>query len=178
MAEGVSRERLVSASGNRELQFPPAKHSLGNWQLATGNWLLIFMIEITTDRSRMDVDTIHRYLSEESYWAAGIPRDVVQRSIESSLCFGAFDDGAQVGFARVITDFATFAYLADVFVLPSHRGRGISKQILEAVLSHPDLRGLRRWHLVTRDAHGLYAQYGFAPLDAPERHMGKVAKKG
>ena len=134
------------------------------------------MIEITTDRARMDVDAIHRFLSEESYWAKGIPRDLVERSIEHSLCFGAFDEGAQVGFARVITDFATFAYLADVFVLASHRGRGVSKRIMEAVTSHPDLRGLRRWHLVTRDAHALYTQFGFAALDAPGRHMARVAR--
>ena len=130
------------------------------------------MIEITADRARMDVDAIHRYLSEESYWAKDIPRERVERSIANSLCVGAFDGDAQVGFTRVITDYATFAYLADVYVLPSHRGRGISKEILSAVMHHPELQGLRRWHLVTRDAHGLYAQFGFAPLDAPERHMG------
>ena len=134
----------------------------------------IEMIEIRTDG--MDIDTIHRYLSEESYWAKGIPRDVCERAIASSLCFGAFDGGMQVGFARAVTDYATFAYLADVFVLPSHRGRGISKQILQAVMTHPGLQGLRRWHLVTRDAHSLYAQFGFAPLDAPERHMAIVVK--
>ncbi len=134
------------------------------------------MIEISTDRARMDVAAIHRYLSEESYWAKGIPREVVERAIAHSLCVGAFDGDVQVGFTRVITDYATFAYLADVFVMPSHRGQGISKQIMSAVLSHPDLHGLRRWHLVTRDAHGLYARFGFAPLDAPERHMGMMVR--
>jgi GNAT superfamily N-acetyltransferase len=134
------------------------------------------MMEISNDRARMDVDVIHRYLSEESYWAKGIPREVVERSIEHSLCFGAFDNGAQVGFTRVITDYATFAYVADVFVLASHRGRRIGKRIMEAVLAHPELRGLRRWHLVTRDAHGLYVQFGFTPLDAPERHMMMVVR--
>ena len=134
------------------------------------------MIEISTDRARMDVDAIHRYLSEESYWAKGIPRDRFERAIANSLCFGAFDGGAQVGFTRVITDYATFAYVADVFVLPSHRGRGISKQIMAAVMAHPELQGLRRWMLVTRDAHGLYAQFGFAPLDAPERIMMKLVR--
>ncbi len=124
----------------------------------------------------MDVEAIHRFLSEESYWAKGIAREVVQRSIEHSLCFGAFDAAAQVGFARVITDYATFAYLADVYVLPSHRGRGIAKQIMRAVRSHPELQGLRRWHLVTRDAHALYAQFGFAPLETPERHMAITRK--
>lgn len=128
-------------------------------------------VTISTDRTRMDVDVIHRYLSEESYWAKGIPRELVERSIAHSLCFGAFDGEAQVGFARAITDYATFAYLADVFVLPSHRGRGIAKELMRAVREHPELQSLRRWHLVTRDAHALYAQFGFAPLDAPERHM-------
>lgn len=126
---------------------------------------------IVTDRERMDVTMIHRYLSEESYWARGIPRQLVERSIANSLCFGAFDGQAQVGFARVVTDYATFGYLADVFVLPSHRGRGVSKELLRAVMSHPDLQPLRRWHLVTRDAHALYSRFGFAPLDVPERHM-------
>ena len=126
---------------------------------------------ISTDRERMDVEVIHRYLSEESYWAKGIPRELVERAIAHSLCFGAFDGEAQVGFARVITDYATFGYVADVFVLPSHRGRGIAKELMRAVRTHPELQSLRRWHLVTRDAHGLYAQFGFAPLDAPERHM-------
>ena len=131
---------------------------------------------ISTDRARMDVDAIHRFLSEESYWAKGIPRELVETAIEHSLCIGAFDGDAQVGFARVITDYATFGYLADVFVLPSHRGRGIAKELMRAAMEHPDLQRLRRWHLVTRDAHALYAQFGFAPLDAPERHM-FIAKK-
>jgi GNAT superfamily N-acetyltransferase len=126
---------------------------------------------ISTDRARMDVEVIHRYLAEESYWANGIPRELVERAIAHSLCFGAFDGEAQVGFARVITDYATFGYVADVFVLPSHRGHGIAKELMRAVREHPELQSLRRWHLVTRDAHGLYAQFGFAPLDAPERHM-------
>ncbi len=133
-------------------------------------------IEITNDRARMDVTRIHDYLSNESYWARGIPRERVERSIENSLCFGAFDDEVQVGFARVVTDYATFAYIADVFVLESHRGHGISKQLMQAISDHPELQTLRRWHLVTRDAHGLYAQFGFAPLDAPERHMMKLRK--
>lgn len=134
------------------------------------------MIEIRCDRARMDVALIHRYLSEESYWARGIPRDLVERSIEHSLPFGAFDDGAQGGFARVVTDYATFGYIADVFVLPSHRGRGVSKELMQAIRTHPDLQRLRRWHLVTRDAHGLYAQFGFAPLANAEGHMESVVK--
>lgn len=128
-------------------------------------------IEITDDRARMDVTRIHDYLSRQSYWARGIPRERVERSIANSLCIGAFDEGRQVGFARVITDYATFAYIADVFVVASHRGRGVSKEIMQAILEHPELQGLRRWLLITRDAHGLYAQFGFTPLDAPERHM-------
>jgi GNAT superfamily N-acetyltransferase len=133
-------------------------------------------MRIVTDRAAMDVDAIHRYLSEESYWAAGIPRELVERSIAHSLCFGAFDGERQVGFARVVTDYATFGYLADVFVLESHRGRGIGKELMRAVMEHPELGVLRRWHLVTRDAHSLYAQFGFAALDAPERHMALTRK--
>jgi GNAT superfamily N-acetyltransferase len=131
-------------------------------------------IEITSERARMDVARIHDYLSNESYWARGIPRERVERSIANSLCFGAFDGGVQIGFARVITDYATFAYLADVFVVQSHRSRGVSKRIMQAIAEHPELQNLRRWHLVTRDAHGLYAQFGFVALDAPARHMMKL----
>jgi GNAT superfamily N-acetyltransferase len=127
-------------------------------------------IEVTTDRSRFDLDVIHGFLTR-SYWARGIPRDVVARAIEHSLCFGAFDRHAQVGFARVITDRATFAYLSDVFVLPPHRGRGVGKALMGAIVSHPELRGLRRWTLFTRDAQGLYRQYGFREPRYPERLM-------
>lgn len=126
--------------------------------------------EISVDRSRLDVDVIHRFLSA-SYWAKSIPRELVERSIRHSLCFGVFRNGAQIGFARVISDFATFAYLADVFVLPDHRGRGVSKQLMETILEHPELQGLRRFLLATLDAHGLYKQFGFEPLDHPERYM-------
>ena len=125
-------------------------------------------IVVTTDRSLLDLDMIHGFLSA-SYWARGIPRELVARSIEHSLCFGAFADGAQVGFARVITDHATFAYVSDVFVLESHRRRGVSKSLMAAIRSHPDLQGLRRWTLFTRDAHGLYRQYGFHEARHPER---------
>lgn len=135
-------------------------------------------IEITNDRARLDVDLIHRYLADESYWAAQIPRELVERSIEHSLCFGAFDGDAQVGFARVVTDHATFAYVADVFVIPSHRGRGVSKAIMAAIREHPRLAGLRRWHLVTRDAHGLYEQFGFKALESPARHMEITVTRG
>jgi GNAT superfamily N-acetyltransferase len=133
-------------------------------------------ISVTSDRARMDLTMIYAFLSQDSYWAKNIPRETVERAIEHSLCFGAFHGEAQVGFARVITDYATFAYLADVFVIESHRGRGIAKKIMEAIATHPELHGLRRWHLVTRDAHSLYAQFGFEPIDAPERHMMKVRR--
>jgi len=127
-------------------------------------------IAIDSDPSRLDLDVIHGFLCQ-SYWAEGIPRDTVRRAVEGSLCFGAYAGARQVGFARVVTDGATFAYLADVFVVESHRGRGLSRRLMEAVVSHPKLQGLRRWMLATRDAHGLYAEYGFTPLKAPERFM-------
>ena len=127
----------------------------------------------STDITRMDIAVIHGYLSQESYWAPGVPLAVVQKSIENSLCFGVFDNetGQQIGFARMITDRATFAYLADVFILPNYRGQGLSKWLMTCILSHPDLQGLRRIILATRDAHGLYAQFGFGPLGRPERWM-------
>jgi GNAT superfamily N-acetyltransferase len=128
-------------------------------------------LRLSTDPDGMDVDAIHAYLSGESYWARGIPRETVARSIRNSLCFGVFDGDAQVAFARVVTDRATYAYLCDVYVLPAYRGRGISKWMMEAVIAHPELQGLRRWGLATQDAHGLYAQFGFRPLERPERFM-------
>jgi len=125
---------------------------------------------VTTDPTRVDKDVVYGFLSR-SYWAKGIPRPVLERAIANSLCFSVFDGDAQVGFARVATDRATFAYLADVFVLPSHRGRGLSKLLMETIVAHPDLQGLRRWVLVTQDAHGLYARYGFKPLAKVEGYM-------
>lgn len=126
---------------------------------------------VSTDPARLDLDVIHEFLTN-CYWAKGIPRDVVARSIEHSLCFGIYDGtGAQVGFARVVSDFATVAYLGDVFVLESHRGRGLSKWVMECIVQHPALQGLRRWILLTRDAHGLYSQFGFTPVKSPERYM-------
>ena len=127
-------------------------------------------ITITTDPSRLDLDVIHHFLAS-SYWAAGIAREIVERAVGHSLCFGAFDGEDQVGFARVISDHATYAYVSDVFVLPSHRGRGIGKHLMAAIVAHPELQGLRRWTLATRDAHGLYRQYGFAEPRYPERQM-------
>jgi len=130
------------------------------------------MYSVSTDKARLDRDVIYRYLSTESYWAKNIPRTLVETAIDHSLCFGAYDErGAQAGFARIITDFAVFAYLGDVFVLPEHRGRGVSKMIMEAIRTHPDLQALRRWHLLTRDAHELYRKFGFTDLEKPARHM-------
>lgn len=128
-------------------------------------------LTISTDKTRLDVALIHRFLSQESYWAANIPVEIVQRSIENSLCFGVYEGHAQIGFARVITDQATFAYLADVFVLPAYRGRGISKQLIATISGWPTLQGLRRWVLATRDAHELYARFGFTALDQPDLFM-------
>lgn len=125
---------------------------------------------ISTDRSKLDREAILEFLAG-SYWASGIPREIVDRSIEGALCFGLFENGRQIGFARVITDAATFAYLADVYVLESHRGRGLATWLMESILAHPELQGLRRWMLVTRDAHGLYRKVGFRELAHPERIM-------
>ena len=125
---------------------------------------------ISTDRSKLDRAAIHEFLTG-SFWARGIPREIVDRSIEGALCFGLFENGRQIGFARVITDAATFAYLADVYVLESHRGRGLATWLMESILTHPELQGLRRWMLVTRDAHGLYRKVGFRELAHPARIM-------
>jgi GNAT superfamily N-acetyltransferase len=126
---------------------------------------------ISTSRERLDLDVVHGFLTN-CYWARGIPREIVVRSIEHAMCFGIYDGkGGQVGFARVISDFATIAYVGDVFVLESYRGRGLGKWLMECITGHPALQNLRRWILTTRDAHGLYAQGGFTPLKAPERFM-------
>ena len=127
--------------------------------------------EISTDPSRLDRALIHDFLCEHAYWSLGVPRGVVERAIEHSLCFGIYHAGGQVGFGRVVTDQATFAYLADVFVLPEARGQGLSKWLVDAILRHPQLQGLRRWLLATRDAHGLYAQFGFTPPRVAGRFM-------
>jgi GNAT superfamily N-acetyltransferase len=127
-------------------------------------------IVVTTDRSRLDLDTIHGFLTT-SYWALGVPRETVARSMENSLCFGAFDGDRQVGFARVISDRTTFAYICDVFALESDRKRGVGKSLIAAIMAHPELQGLRRWTLATRDAHGLYRRFGFGAPKHPERQM-------
>jgi len=131
-------------------------------------------LELSTDPARLDRALVFRYLSEESYWAAGVPREVVERAIDHSLCFGIYRMHAQLAFARAVTDRATFAYLADVFVAPGHRGDGLGKWLIDAMLRHDDLQGLRRWLLATRDAHGLYAQYGFVPLANPSRMLERL----
>lgn len=131
---------------------------------------------ISTDKSKLDVDVIHNYLCNESYWAKNIPVELVQKSIDGSCCFGLFakENPAlkQIGFARVISDCATFGYLADVFILEAYRGKGLSKWLMETIMNYPGLQGLRRWLLATKDAHGLYTKFGFLPLDKPESIMG------
>jgi GNAT superfamily N-acetyltransferase len=128
-------------------------------------------IIVSHDAALLDIPLIHRFLCEESSWAQGIPYAVVEKSIRHSLCFGAYENDAQVGFARVVTDRACFAYLADVFTVTSHRGRGISRLLVEAVLTHPDLQHLRRFNLATSTASGIYAKYGWTPLSSPDIHM-------
>lgn len=130
---------------------------------------------ISTDKTLLDPDVIHRFLSEDSYWAKSRTIEQTRRAIENSLCFGVYEGQRQVGFARVVSDFATFAYLGDVFILKEFRGRGLSKWLMETIVSHPDLQGLRRWLLATKDAHGLYSQFQFEPLRLPERWMERPA---
>ena len=127
--------------------------------------------EISTDRQRLDRELIHDFLSRKSYWAQGGSLEVVNRGIEHSLSFGVYHGGQQIGFARVVTDYATFAWLADVFVLDTYRGRGLGKWLLEVILAHPRLQGFRRWALATKDAHELYRSLGFNELRRPERWM-------
>ena len=130
--------------------------------------------EVATDPQRLDLDAIHGFLVD-AYWCAGIPREKLERAIAGSLPFGLYaPDGAQAGFARVVTDRATFAYLADVFVLQPHRGRGLGVWLVERIVAHPDLQGLRRFHLATADAHGLYARFGFLPHPQPERLLDRL----
>lgn len=127
--------------------------------------------EVTNDLSRIDLDCVHAWLARKSYWAGEMPRDVFDRAVRGSLSFGAVRGAATVGFARVVSDRATFAYVSDVFVDPAHRGTGVSKALMVAIMRHPELQNLRLWVLVTSDAHGLYAQHGFKELAKPERYM-------
>jgi GNAT superfamily N-acetyltransferase len=137
--------------------------SVYNWQRGE--------FEITTDQARLDLDVIHDYLARQSYWARGIPRPTLEKSVRNSLCFGLFEATRQVGLARVVSDYATIAYLGDVFVLPEYQGRGLAQWLMQCVVAHPDLQNLRRWILVTKDAHGLYRKYGFAQLAQQQNFM-------
>jgi GNAT superfamily N-acetyltransferase len=128
-------------------------------------------IEISTDRQRLEVAMIHAFLANDSYWVPGISRAGVEKCIKHSLCFGAYADGRQIGFARVVTDYVRYAHLLDVFVLEEFRGRGIGKLLMENILSHPELKTIARYTLGTQDAHGLYAQFGFTSPGSPERQM-------
>jgi len=126
---------------------------------------------ISTENKRLDIRRIHDFVSNQSYWAQGRAIETVQRALDNSLNFGLYKNNHLIGFARVVTDYATFAWIADVFVLSEDRGQGLSKWIMEVILSYPELQGLRRWVLATKDAHGLYARFGFIPLHRPERWM-------
>ena len=125
---------------------------------------------VSTDKAKLQIEVIHGFL-RTTYWSPDIPREIVERAIAGAMCFGIYKDDAQVGFARVISDCATFAYLADVFVLPEYRGQGLSKFLMKCIKGHPELQNLRRWSLVTLDAHGLYKQFGFTELRRPELSM-------
>ena len=127
--------------------------------------------QISTEKSLLNVDVIYDYLNNESYWAQGMPREKLENGIEHSICFGVYYQNNQAGFARVITDKATFAYLCDVFILPAFRKKGLSKWLVQTIVNHPDLTGLRRWSLATADAQGLYSQFGFKQINRPERWM-------
>ena len=128
-------------------------------------------IRISTNRADVNLDVVHAFLSQDAYWSKNIPFDLVRKAIENSYCFSAFVEDRQVGFARVISDGSTFAYLCDVFTLPEFRGRGIGKKLMQTVQAHPELQGLRRWMLMTADAHKLYESYGFSVLAKPDRAM-------
>lgn len=128
-------------------------------------------LELSTDPGRLDLDLIHRFLALDSYWARGLPRAVLEKSLAHSLCFGLYRGGRQVAFARVVTDRATYGYICDLFVVDAERGHGLGKRLMRAIMTHPELQGFRRWGLATADAHGLYAQFGFQPLGHPEQLM-------
>ncbi len=126
---------------------------------------------ISTDKSRLDIDAIHEFLSSKAYWCLNIPKDKVQTAIQNSFCFGVYQDKKQIGFARIITDFSTIAYVGDVYILEEYRGKGLSKWLMETVMNHPNLRDLRRWILLTGDAHGLYRQFGWTNIADPTKWM-------
>lgn len=126
---------------------------------------------ISTDKTKLDIDSIHEFLSTKAYWSKNIPKNTVERSIQHSLCFGVYDEGKQIGFARVITDFSAIAYLGDVYILEEYRGRSLSKWLVETIMSHPELQGLRRWILLTSDAHELYRKFGWKDIADPSKWM-------
>jgi len=126
---------------------------------------------ISDDKTKLQIEVIHQYLNKEAYWSKGIPKNIVIQSIEGSMCIGVYYKNTQIGFARVVSDFATFGYLADVFILESHRGKGLSKALMQFIMTHPDVQSLRRWILMTADAHGLYEQFGFKIAENPDRVM-------
>lgn len=128
-------------------------------------------IQISTDKTKLDIPLIYKFLSEESYWAKGRSLEIVKRSIENSLCFGVYLESKQIGFARVVSDFAIFAWIMDVFILPENRGKGFGKKLMAAIMAHEKLQNLHRWGLGTNDAHGLYLQFGFKPLQKPQNMM-------
>lgn len=130
---------------------------------------------ISTDRKRLQIEAIHKFLSEESYWARERTREQTETAIKNSLPFGVYSGENQIGFARVVTDYATFAYLGDVYILEEYRGKGLSKWLMETIINHPELQGFRRWVLATKDAHTLYEKFGFHQLVHPERWMEKPA---
>ena len=126
---------------------------------------------ISTDKTKLNIDSIHEFLSTKAYWCLGIPKGRVQMAIQNSLCFGVYQNEKQIGFARIISDFSTIAYLGDLYILEEYRGNGLSKWLMEAIMSHPDLQGLRRWILLTADAHGLYRQFGWTDIADPTKWM-------
>lgn len=132
--------------------------------------------QITTDRSKLDIDIVYHYLSSKSYWAKGRSLEKVTRSIENSLCFGVFEENRQVGFARVVTDYAVFAWILDLFILDDYQGNGLGKFLMDHIVNYPDLQMVRRWGLNTKDAHGLYEQYGFQKIHDPEIHMQRIVE--
>jgi len=126
---------------------------------------------ISNDKAKLDMEMVHDFLSREAYWSKGIPMEKVKESVAHSLCFGVYEEDRQVGFARVISDYTTMAYLGDVFILPAYRGKGLSKMLMNSIMQHPSLQGLRRWILLTGDAHGLYSQFGWSSIADPVRWM-------
>jgi uncharacterized protein len=165
LSPGIAMPGVISEYRAPDARATGCAHDGAAWERTVDGFL------ISTDAARLDLEVIHNFLSARSYWAEGVPREVVARSIANSLCFGIYDGTKQIGFARVISDYATFAYLADVFIIETYRRRGLSKALMETVMSHPHLQDLRLWTLRTADAHGLYRQFGFAEPRHLQRQM-------